>query len=232
MKKLGLTVLLIVITQQFYSQSTINLEAFNEIILNSGIEVSLIQDGEEFISLSDNISMEDINVKVRDGKLEVLLDELNPVKNQFENAHLIIHYKTLNDISVLGNEKVSFKDRHKGSSLDIKLFDNSNLSLNEVNLDSLKVYTYGKSFFLIENGYSKKAVYRCYSKSNINTIRMKSYATKILSFGSNFVRVNASDLLDITSYGDTKIDYIGDLRVRKGIIDGRLKVKQILEEEL
>ncbi|MBZ9629724.1 DUF2807 domain-containing protein [Salegentibacter sp. LM13S] len=232
MKKLCLSLLLIVINHQIHSQSKINVDAFKELELNSGINVSLIQDGQEFIRLSDNLTKEDIEIKVIDGKLKILSKEQSLGFNRLDSVHLIIHYKSLSHISVIGNEKVSFEGMHKGSGLEIKLFDNSNLSLNEVKLDNLQVYTYGDSFLLIENGYSEEAVYRCYSSSKINTIHMESDLSKVVSFGSNFIRVNASELLDITSYGDTKIDYIGDLRLKKGIIDGRLKVKKILKENL
>jgi hypothetical protein len=50
MKKHLLTLVLVLITHQIYSQSKINVNGFNEVILNSGIKVSLIQGESEFVT--------------------------------------------------------------------------------------------------------------------------------------------------------------------------------------
>ena len=69
--------------------------------------------------------------------------------------------------------------------------------------------------------------YTCYGEGKINTTAIYGQEAKVTSFGEGEFRVNVSDLIKITSFGDAKVRYKGNPEIVKGIHFGGVDVQKL-----
>lgn len=86
---------------------------------------------------------------------------------------------------------------------------------------------YGESSLDIKAGAVNQQYYTCYGEGKINTTAIYGQEAKVTSFGEGEFRVNVSDLIRITSFGDAKVCYKGNPEIVKGIHFGGVEVQKL-----
>ncbi|WP_396636562.1 head GIN domain-containing protein [Maribacter sp. R77961] len=228
----------------FAQTKTVQVDAFEKVIISPHIEVELVQGTEESVVIENaKISMDKINVKVEGNTLRVYLDGAKTVtkservstdkwkgKKSIYNGTMAtakITYKTLKNLSIRGEEIVKVKGIMEQEDLKLSIYGESKVYFNHLNLEELTVAIYGESYLEISEGKVERQVFRAYGESEVNAIEMGNSETKITAYGESNFRVNVSDRLKVTCYGETTINYTGDADVDKGIVIGEAEIRKI-----
>lgn len=226
------------------AQKTSQVAAFDKVIVSPHIAVILVEGNEESVKIENaKVSEDKINIEVKGKTLRLYLDGAKTVtkservergnsnwKRSIYNgtmATATITYKRLKALSVRGEEIVKCESAIEQKDLKLSIYGESKVYFKSVTAEELKVTIYGESYLEIANGSVEKQMYRAYGESEVNTIEMENTATKITAYGESNFRVNVSDRLKVTCYGETKVNYKGDATVDKGIVIGEARIRKI-----
>lgn len=226
------------------AQKTTQVDAFDKVIVSPHIEVILVEGNEESVKIENaKVSENKINIEVEGKTLRLYLDGAKTVtkservdndnwkgKRSIYNgtmATATITYKKLKALSVRGEEIVKCESPLEQKSLKLMLYGESKVYFNSITTENLTVSIYGESYLEIQGGDVDRQVYRAYGESEVNTLDMENTSTKITAYGESNFRVNVSDRLKVTCYGETKVNYKGDADVDKGIVIGEARIRKI-----
>ncbi len=218
--------------------------SFDKIIVSPHIEVVFVAGNEESVKIENaKVSHDKINIEVKNKTLRLYLDDAKMVtkskkvdngkwktKKSIYNGTMVratVSYKHINNISIRGEEIAKCDSPIEQKELKISLYGDSKVYFKSVTLDALTVSIYGESYLEIASGNVESQVYRAYGKSEVNSFEVNSSRTKITAYGESNFRVNVSDKLKVTCYGEAKINYQGDAKVDKGIVIGEDQLRKI-----
>ena len=246
MKKLNFICipLFCVVLGAFAQTKTVQVAAFEKVIISPHIAVELVQGAEESVVIENaKVPMNKINIKVEGNTLRVYLDGAKMVtkservstdkwkgKKSIYNGTMAtakITYRTLNNLSIRGEEVVKVKSVLEQEDLKLAIYGESKVYFNHLNLEELTVAIYGESYLEIADGEVQRQVFRAYGESEVNALEMRNSVTKITAYGESNFRVNVSDRLKVTCYGETTINYTGDAEIDKGIVIGEAEIRKI-----
>lgn len=222
----------------------ISVDHFDKIIVSPHIELNLVEGNEESVLIENaKLSDDKINVEVDGKTLRVYLDGAKMVtksekydNGEWSGKHSIyngtmatatITYKNLDVLSVRGEEVITCESAIEQDDFKLRIYGESKVYFNSVSVEKLIVSIYGESYLEIKNGDVQRQVYRAYGESEVNTLEMGNTSTKITAYGESNFRVNVSDELKVTCYGEASINYKGDATVDKGIVIGEASVRKI-----
>ena len=137
-----------------------------------------------------------------------------------------ITYKTLKALSIRGEEIVKALSPMNQDKLKLTIYGESKVYFNSLTSKELTVSIYGESYLEVTSGSVERQVYRAYGESEVNTEEMDNKSTKITAYGESNFRVNVSDRLKVTCYGETTINYKGEAVVDKGIVIGEAEIRK------
>jgi hypothetical protein len=218
--------------------------SFQKIIVSPHIELTLIQGDHESVTIENaKLPKEKINMVVEGNTLHLYLDGAKMVTKaervsidqwrgkqpiyQGTMATLTVTYKTLEHLSVRGEEVVRCKSPLKQDAFKLTVYGEAKVYFQTVDLNQLVVAIYGESYFKIENGAVNRQVYRAYGESEVNTEAIDNRETKITAYGESNFRVNVQDRLKVTCYGETTVAYKGGAQVDRGIVIGEAEIVKI-----
>ena len=155
--KCYITILIIFGFKTTFAQTTTAVNHFNKVIVSPHVQVTFIEGNEESVTIEKStVDNEKINIEVNGKTLRIYLDGAKEVtKNEiiYEDGHkvkrpiykgtvvsAIVTYKTLDDLSVRGEETQVCKSLLKGNKFRLKIYGESQVFLNEVNLGELQGY--------------------------------------------------------------------------------------------
>lgn len=225
-------------------ERTVNVDAFDKVIVSPHIEVNLIEGSEESVKIENaKVSNDKINIEVEGKTLRIYLDGAKTItkservkseewkgKRSIYNgtmATATITYKTLKALSVRGEEIVKSLSPIDQDKLKLTIYGESKVYFNSLTTEELTVSIYGESYLEVEGGSVDRQIYRAYGESEVNTTEMDNKSTKITAYGESNFRVNVSDRLKVTCYGETTINYKGNADVDKGIVIGEAEIRKI-----
>lgn len=243
MKKLLLSALcLMLLTTMSFAQNITKVEAFDKVIVSPHIEVILVEGNQESVKIENaKVSDDKINIEVEGKTLRLYLDGAKTVtkserrdgdrwKKSIYNgtqARATITYKRLKTLSVRGEEIVQCKSPIEQKDLKLTIYGESKVYFDSLTTENLTVAIYGESYLEIKGGDVRRQVYRAYGESEVNTLEMENTDTKITAYGESNFRVNVSERLKVTCYGETTVNYKGNADVDKGIVIGEAEIRKI-----
>ena len=247
MKKTIIPIVLLFLLATFNinaQEKTYDVKSFEKIIVSPHIEVNLVEGNEESVKIENaKVSEDKINVEVEGKTLRIYLDGAKMVtksekvergngkwKKSIYTGTMMratITYKTLKSLSIRGEEIVKAMSPMNQDKLKLAIYGESKVYFNSLTTKELTVSIYGESYLEIESGSVDRQVYRAYGESEVNTTEMDNRSTKITAYGESNFRVNVSDRLKVTCYGETTINYKGDADVDKGIVIGEAEIRKI-----
>lgn len=236
--------LTLLFTQNALAQDVIAVDPFNKVIISPHIQVNLVEGEEESVTIESNTETEDkLNIEVNGKTLRIYLDDAKETtKTQIELKNGIefkgpiyegtivtatITYKTLNDISVRGDETLVCKSLLKGEDFRLKIFGQSQVYLNDVDLQKFHTTIYGESFLEIKSGTIQQQKYTSYGVSKVDALAIANEDTRIIAYGEAELKINASNKIKITAYGEASLKYKGNAEIVKGINIGDTRVEKL-----
>lgn len=238
-----LTTLTFLFIETAFAQDIRAVEHFDKVIISPHIQVTLVEGAEEKVTIESNkVADEKLNIEVNGKTLRIYLEDAKEVTKDtivYENGIKMkrpiykgtiitatITYKTLNDISVRGEETLVCESLLKGNNFGLTIYGESHILLYEVNLKKLQTTIYGESVLEIKSGNIQHQKYTAYGESVVNALDIASEGVKITAYGEAKFKINASKKIKITSYGEASLSYSGDAEINKGINIGGVKIKK------
>ncbi len=223
---------------------TIQVDAFEKVIVSPHIELTLVEGEEEALTIEKSrVSMDKINVEVEGKTLRIYLDGARVItksekitNDNWRGSRSIYNgtqvtatltYKTLKRLSVRGEEVIRVASSMNQEELKLTIYGESKVYFSDLTTKHLTVAIYGESYLELTDGSVGRQVYRAYGESEVNASAIRNESTKITAYGESNFRVNVSNKLKVTCYGETTINYAGDAEVDKGIVIGEAEIRKI-----
>ena len=239
-----LSLLIILLAQVSFSQTTTNVKQFSKVIVSPNIQVTFIEGNEENVTIEKStVPNEKIHIEVNDKTLRIYLDgQKDFPKNEttHENGHkykksayegtvviATVTYKTLNDLSIRGDETQVCQSKLTGDNFKLKIYGEAHVFLDTVNLGKLQAILYGESSLEIKSGAIKDQRFIAYGEGQVRNFAISSSTAKITAYGEAHFQINASEEIKITSYGDARLEYKGNAQINKGLNIGAVQINKM-----
>ncbi|MEP6583432.1 MAG: head GIN domain-containing protein [Ginsengibacter sp.] len=226
------------------AQTTTPVKPFDKVIVSPHVQATFIEGDQESVTIENStVSNDKINIEVKDKTLRIYLDgakEITKNEKSYENGYKEKHsiyngtvvtatitYKTLNDLSVRGEEIIVCKSPLKVDKFKLKIYGESHVFLNEVTFEELHTTIYGESDLVIKSGSIKDQRFTAYGESKINSLAITSNTTKITAYGEAHFQVNVLDKMKVTSFGEAVVEYKGNPEITKGLNIGEVQIARI-----
>jgi hypothetical protein len=214
------------------------------VIVSPYIQVTFVEGNTESVTIEKStVDNDKINIDVQDNTLRIYLDDAKDLpknKKSYQNGYKEKHpiyngtvitatvtYKTMNELSVRGEETQVCKSLLKGDKFKLRIYGESHVYLDAVDLKDLRATIYGESLLDIKSGTIKNQKYIVYGESQINSLGINNNTTTITTYGEANFKVNASDEIKITAYGEASLQYKGDPAINKGLHFGKMQIARI-----
>ena len=242
--KMFFAVLLLLIAVSASAQTGKLVDHFTKVIVSPYIQVTFVEGNEESVTLN-NITVDTgkLHLEVNNKILRLYLDGAKDIpknKKDYTNGYKEQHplyngtvvnatvtYKTLNELSLRGEETQLCKSPITGDKFILNIYGESKVIFNELNLQQLYTIIYGESSLEIKSGSVKAQKYTCYGESTINTLAITGSTSHISAYGESDFKINVSDKIRITAYGDARLHYKGNPEISKGLHFGDMIIDKV-----
>jgi hypothetical protein len=236
--------LLVLTVKGIFAQTTTAVDHFDKVIISPHIEVTFVEGNEESVTIEKcSVDKEKLNIEVNNKTLRVYLDgakEITKNKKKYDDGYeqkqpiykgtivtAIVTYKTLDELSVRGEENHVCKSLLKGDKFRLKIYGESHVILTEVNLGELQTTIYGESILDIKSGSIDHQRFTTYGESTINSLGVSSNTARIIAYGESNFQVNTSKEIKITAIGEAKLEYKGNAVINKGLHIGEMQIAKL-----
>jgi len=241
--KVFLSAFFLLIVTVASEQKTIT-ESFSKVVVSPYIQVTFVQGDQESVTINDiDVDTSKLHIEVTDNTLRIYLegakdfpknekDYSNGYKETYPlysktSVEATITYKTLEAISLRGEEDHICVGPINGDRFSLKMYGESNVVLNEVNLQQLSATLYGEGTLEIKAGTVIDQKYTCYGEGRINSLAIEGNTGRLTAYGTADFNVNVSERIKITSFGDAKVHYKGNPQIDKGLHFGDMVINKI-----
>jgi len=217
---------------------------FSKVIVSPYIQVTLVQGDEESVTVNElHVDSGKLHIEVNDHTLRIYLEgakDLPKNEKDYSNGYKETHhlykntsvvatitYKKLEALSLRGEEDQLCKSPINGDKFMLKIYGESNVTFNEMNLDKLAATLYGESTLKIKAGSIKDQKYTCYGEGKINSLAIDGSTSRLTAFGRANFKLNVSDRIKITSYGEAELYYKGNPYIEKGLNFGDMVINKM-----
>jgi hypothetical protein len=226
------------------AQKNYPVNEFDKVIVSPHIQVTFVAGDEESVRIESNsVSSDKLNIEVNNKTLRIYLDSAKEYTRNRKTSHgyeqyktpvyqgtvvtAVVTYKTLNELSLRGEENHVCKSPLNGGVFKMWIYGESEVTLNEVNLDELVTVFYGESDLFIKAGSIRHQKYTSYGESKVNSYNITGRTSKVTSYGEADFKLNVSDEIKLVAFGETKLHYKGNPVISKKINMGELEIDKV-----
>ncbi len=242
--KFYLSILIVFVCASTFAQGTTQVSHFDKVIISPHIQTTFVQGEKESVTVDNSsVSKDKIHIEVNGNTLRIYLDgakEIDKTQTTYENGYkekrpiyngtlvtVTVTYKTMNVLSVRGDEEHVCKSKLTGDNFALKIYGDARVVLDKVDLGELRAVLYGESTLDILSGKVKDQKYTSYGESKINSLDVDGNTGRITAYGESNFRMNISDEIHISSFGDSKLEYKGNAEISKGLNINQPQISKI-----
>ncbi len=232
------------VSKNTVAQEVRTVDHFDKVIVSPHVKVTFTKGDTERVTIeSCSVSADKINIESKGKTLRIYLDGAKEVtKNEkdyedgakgkkplYKGTVLVvaISYKTLEDLSVRGEETILLKSKIDQEDFGLNIYGTSSIYFDEVVLQNMHTTIYGESYLELKSGSVTEQKFTAYGESKVNALGIKNRVTRATLYGESELNLNVSDEIRITAFGEAKIGYKGDPVIKKGITIGNVKIRKI-----
>jgi putative autotransporter adhesin-like protein len=223
---------------------TKNTAPFNKVIISPYIQVTFVQGNKESVTINDiDVDANKLHIEVTDNTLRIYLEgakdfpknekdysngykETYPLYNK-TSVVATVTYKTLEALSIRGEENIVCEGPVNGDKFTLKIYGEPNVAFNKMNLQKLSATLYGEGTLEIKTGAIKEQKYVCYGEGKINSLAIEGNTSNLTAYGMADFKLNISDRIKITAFGDAKLHYKGNPEIDKGLHFGDMLIDKM-----
>lgn len=216
---------------------------FNKVVISPHIEAILVEGDEETVTIKENkLSNNIVNIEVKGKTLRVYLDDAKEVTKsktivvddtkrkvpiyKGKVLTILVTYKTLEELSTRGEQSITCESTLTQEEFNLKIYGESQVTLKNIELNNLYATIYGESELTVGKGKTTNQKITAYGEGIINLLGIDNKDTKLRAYGEAEFKINASNQIKITAYGDASLEYKGGASVKKGIAIGDVQISQ------
>jgi hypothetical protein len=218
---------------------------FHKVIISPYIQVTFVQGDAESVTINQTIvDSNKLHVEVRGGTLRLYLDGAKDLPhykkddgsdgNQYNHNlypnHAVIAtvvYRKLDALSLRGEETQLCQSPLSADKFSLRVYGEPTVIFTEVHFSKLYTTIYGEGSLDLRSGEVKKQYYTCYGEGKVNTTAIVGRAAKVTAFGEAEFRMNVSDRIKITSFGEARLCYMGNPDIVKGFHFGGVDLQKL-----
>ena len=217
---------------------------FRKIIVSPYIQVTLVQGDKESVTVDEmHVDPGKLHIEVNDKTLRVYLEgakDLPKNEKDYSNGYKETHplydktsvvatitYNRLEALSFRGEEEQLCKSPISGDKLTLKIYGETHVTFNEMNLELLSATLYGEGSLEVKGGSIKDQKYTSYGESKVNTLAVNSSTGRVTAYGRADFKLNVEDWIKITSFGEAQLHYKGDPSIEKWLHFGDVVINKI-----
>lgn len=234
----------LVITAGTFAQTTTAVKPFDKIIVSPHIQATYVEGSEESVTVqSSTVDTGKIHIEVNNKTLRVYLEGAKDIEknekdysNGYKETHsiyngtvltVLITYKTLHELSLRGDEKHLCQSTLTGDHFTLKVYGESDVTINDIKVNELSVATYGECKLTFLSGSVSSQKYTAYGEGKINSLAVSGKSSTITAYGEADFTLNVSDEIKMTAFGETRLHYKGDSVLRKVLQIGKAHIERI-----
>ncbi len=217
---------------------------FDKIVVSPKINVVLVKGDKEGVRIVySKISEQKIYAHVSGKTLQLYLDgariiEKNHYVPEDNYQHKVamyrdvsvtayVTYTSLRKLVVRGEEAVSCNSMISGDEFILRAYGESKITLDSLNVTDFVIALYGENKLRVSHGSVSQQTYRLYGENRIDNSGLNSETVFTSIYGEAKVRLNASNQVRITSFGEPQIEVSGTADIRKGLMVGRANITHV-----
>lgn len=235
---------LLAVTSETFAQS-IPVGHFHKVIVSPYIQVNFVQGDVESVTINQiKVDSNKLHVVVRGGALRLYLEgardfphnrryqegDGNKTTHQLYPDHSVVAtvvYRKLDALSLRGTENYVCQSPMSGDKFTLHAYGEATVIFTEVHFNRMYAAIYGEGSLEIRSGVVKEQYYTSYGDGKINSTSITGQVARLTSFGDGEFRMNVSDRISITAFGDARIRYMGNPDIVKGIHLGDLDLLKL-----
>jgi hypothetical protein len=109
----------------------------------------------------------------------------------------------------------------------LRVYGESTIIFTEVHINEMHTTIYGESSLNIKSGAVNKQYYTCYGEGKVNATAIAGQEARVTAYGEAEFRVNVSDRIKLTAFGEARLRYMGNPAIVKGIHIGGVDLKKL-----
>jgi hypothetical protein len=236
--------MLVFTTRAAYAQ-TGPVDHFHKVIISPYIQVTFVQGDKESVTINDIIAdSSKLHVEVQGGTLRLYLDGAKDIPHNQQDYksggnqqshplypnHAVIAtvvYRKLDALSLRGAETYLCLSPLSADQFTLRVYGESTVIFTEVHINKMHTRIYGESLLDIKAGAVNKQYYTCYGEGKINTTAIAGQEARVTAYGEAEFRVNVSDRIKITAFGEARLRYMGNPVIVKGIHIGGVDLQKL-----
>lgn len=244
LRRIVIAVTVLFATSVVLAQKEIVVDPFEKVIISPHIEVTFMEGTQESVTIhSSNEPLSKVTVEVVGSTLRLYLEgaktytDSKKIKGDHYDYKVPIYkgtvvkatvtYKNLKELSLRGAEKFICTSKIDQNEFTLKIFGESQVYFNEVQLGALSTTIYGESFLELKEGRVDNQKITAYGESKVNTLNVDCNDAKITAYGEGSYRLSVKDKLKVTAFGEATIAYEGSPEVKKGIVIGEATIQKM-----
>jgi hypothetical protein len=224
---------------------TIPVGRFHKVIVSPYIQATFVEGDAESVTISNTIvDSGKLHVEVNGGTLRIYLDGAKDIPHYereyrsdgsstshplYPNHAVIVTvtYRKLDALSLRGDETFLCQSPISAKNFTLRIYSNPKVIFTEVHLTELHTTIYGDATLDIRSGEAFGQYYTAYGDGRINVAAIKGQTAKLTAFGEAEFRLNVSDWIKVTSFGEARVRYLGNPEIVKGMNFGNVNIKQL-----
>jgi hypothetical protein len=227
-----------------FAQQTIMVGPFEKVIVSPYIRITFVEGAEEKVFIEKcAVDPSKLTVETNGQTLRIYLegaketpkwntntgkryDDSNPM--YFGTVvEATITYKNLKEVSLRGDEEQVFKGMLRTNDFRLKVYGNSEVVFEAVDMDQFRATLYGDNSLLVKAGNIASQQYTVYGVSTVDSRNIKSNTGKLTTYGEANYYVHASDEIKSTLFGEATLYYKGNPVVSKGMNFGDMRMSRL-----
>lgn len=228
----------------FAQLKRIAVDPFDKVIISPHIAVTFVEGTDEKVTIhSTTEPLSKVTVEVVGSTLRLYLEgaktytDSKKVKGDHYDYKVPIYkgtvvkatvtYKNLKELSLRGEEKFICESIIDQNEFTLKIFGESQVYFNEVQLGDLSTTIYGESFLELKKGRVDSQKITAYGETKVNTLNVDCNDAKITAYGEGSYRLSVKEKLKVTAFGEATVAYEGSPEVKKGIVIGEATIQKM-----
>jgi hypothetical protein len=242
--KYALTMVASMVIHSLIAQNSRIVDPFDKVIVSPYIEVVFVEGPEERVTIeSCSVDPAKLFVEVNGQTLRIYLEgaketpKWNPYSGKkyedYEPLYVgtvvkaTVTYKRLSEVSLRGDEDQVFRGLLKAKDFRLKVYGNSEVTFEEVEMDEYHATLYGDNTLAMKSGKIASQHFTVYGVSRIECKEITTNTSKLTTYGEADYYVNASDEIKMTLFGEANLYYKGNPIISRKLNFGEMSVVRL-----
>jgi len=150
-----------------------------------------------------------------------------PVYGPGVSVTAYVTYQQLRTLEKRGEESISCHSPLQGDKLTLRLFGENEARLARVEARRFKASLFGENTLQVDAGEAVRQRYRSFGENTIDTRHLAGAIASTSLFGDSRLRLNASEEVRITAFGESDVQFSGGGHVSKRLVLGEASIGQL-----